>query len=498
MNKPSLKYVVSVTGLVCFCVSIFFLLPREPHASNIKSSTFTLLEKNRNRKKEDVIRYLDEIKNTAYTIANDENMLKFFYTFRKKKNAQNSNLEYAFDSYSVSKYGNFYDILFVDSAGDIYHSFRKESDWHTNIFTGPLSSTGLSKKLKTKKGGQFVGYEYYPPSEEPAAFIAVPVLKNEKNDGWFVLQYPINSVNSLLTDYTGLGRTGEVYLVNRDKLMLSDSRFTENSTILKKEINTQAVKEAVKRGAGRGVIRDYRGIRVFSSYEKFEYFGTEWIIISEIDEDEVITEHYQKFAKYYNEKILLYLAENRPKKHTSIGYLLEYNRVDMNEFARAEPGSKLKTYGVAACTGVSIMFPGRFCYLAHMVPGDKTYDRNGITNMFPGRIKADLLGSLLRKIRYRDVYQYEAKKLKFVIVAPHHNSFRGTVDEILQNGIELANIKFMYNPEARSANVLVDPSKNFVTAGWTDGRSDFYEYAVDTKDLGAIVKIISGYDKTSG
>ena len=163
----------------------------------------------------------------------------------------------------------------------------------------------------------------------------------------------------------------------------------------------------------------------------------------------------------------------------------------MNEFAKALPGTFLKTHGVAMCTAVAIYFPDKFCYLAHISPTDKTYVSGNFKGIFLKRIQTDFLGKLIRKVKYYDMYPYELNKLRFVIIAPHTNSFSGTVDELLNNGIELANIKFLYNPDARSANVSVDISKNSVKAEWNSDRFAYMEYADDVEDLRAIMKKIA-------
>jgi hypothetical protein len=43
--------------------------------------------------------------------------------------------------------------------------------------------------------------------------------------GWIVFQFFINALNSILINFDNLGRTGEVYLTNVKKMMLSQSRL---------------------------------------------------------------------------------------------------------------------------------------------------------------------------------------------------------------------------------------------------------------------------------
>ncbi len=53
-----------------------------------------------------------------------------------------------------------------------------------------------------------------------------------------------------MNDNTGLGETGESYLVGQDYLMRSDSRFGSGPTILKQKVNTKSVELAVESPIG--------------------------------------------------------------------------------------------------------------------------------------------------------------------------------------------------------------------------------------------------------
>ena len=44
-------------------------------------------------------------------------------------------------------------------------------------------------------------------------------------------------MNKIVTDYTGLGETGEIYIVDRDGYMLTPSRFGDDAA-LKRKVNT--------------------------------------------------------------------------------------------------------------------------------------------------------------------------------------------------------------------------------------------------------------------
>lgn len=271
-------------------------------AGNIRKETFEKITGIRTAKKDEVIGYFSHVKEKAFGVNSDPVMINYFTSLKNyydisplKRDATVLNrLELELDLHFVTHYSDFYDILFVDSAGFVFHSIKQESDYHANLFTGRLSESHLAKEMRKGRGRQFVNYDYYAPSDEAAAFFVTSVTHNGNKLGWVVLQAPINKVNAILSDHEGLGNTGEVYLVNEKKLMLTESRFLEDSTILKHRVDTDAVRLAYQKRAGERLIKDYRGVRVYSSFEEFEVLGNKWVIIVEIDEDEVITDHFKK------------------------------------------------------------------------------------------------------------------------------------------------------------------------------------------------------------
>ncbi len=481
---------------ICFFVPSFFFIPSGKTTTDLKKTTFAKLKKIRIEKKQEVINHFDNIRKLAFAIQTDRKMLNFFLEIKKDRYQTNENLEYKLDEYAIINYGDFYDILFVDTSGLIFHSLRKESDFRTNIFKGCLAKTGPAAGAGIKQifRKSFLEYEFYDPSGEPAAFFAIPLSKSNRQLGWFILQCTINRVNTILTDLRNLGKTGEVYLVNENKLMLSDSRFMEDSTILKLKVDTEAVKNAIQNSSGESIIDDYRGVRVFSSFEKFDLFGTNWIIIAEIDENEVITNHYKKNKKYFNSEIIGYLARRPLKEKHFQSKILKAKRIDINEFAKAKHEELIQTFGVATCTAVAITFKGQFCYLSHISPTDKIYNHDRFTDIFFQTRKTDFLGELIQRVKYFDIYPHELKELNFIIIAPHNNSFPRTVDKIINNGMELSNIKYMYNPYARCANVTTDISQNSVSVKWISKQSVILQYSSEIEDLSTILKKIINYD----
>jgi len=190
----------------------------------------------------------------------------------------------------------YYDIFLITPSGDLIYTVFKELDYATNLNTGQWKDTDLAAVFRAAKTNaqpgfiEFADFKPYEPSfGAPASFISTPVLDEYgRLEGVLVFQMPIDRINGQMQASAGMGESGETYLVGEDFLMRSDSRFSEESTILQTKVETETVRAALAGGTGLDVADDYRGIPVFSAYSGLEFEGTRWAVMAEIDEAEVL------------------------------------------------------------------------------------------------------------------------------------------------------------------------------------------------------------------
>lgn len=202
---------------------------------------------------------------------------------------------------------NYADILLVHPNGEIFYTVNKSSEYHSNIFTEEYkdsSFASLINALKTERNFQFVDYAYYFPASKPVAFMGMPVLDQDDQVIMYVaIQLPLDKITAILTELTGLGETGETYLVGSDKLWRNNSRFFSelgtNSTVLNVafKVDTVASRSALSGEEGKGIIQDYRGRQVLSVWspivitepDAIHPQGQVWALIAEINEKEALT-----------------------------------------------------------------------------------------------------------------------------------------------------------------------------------------------------------------
>lgn len=149
--------------------------------------------------------------------------------------------------------------------------------------------------LESKQFGMADFEPYEPSNGEPVAFIAQPVIHNEKVQMIVALQLSLKAINSIMQQRQGMGDSGETYLVGPDKLMRSDSSMDKTNHSVKASfadpdkgsVKTEAVTEALNGKTGRKIITDYHGKLVLSAFTPLEAGDSTWVLLAEINESEV-------------------------------------------------------------------------------------------------------------------------------------------------------------------------------------------------------------------
>ncbi len=188
----------------------------------------------------------------------------------------------------------YYDIFLFDPDGNLVYTVFKELDYATNLVSGEYASSGLGQAFQVARANPTRGFQaffdfapYAPSNDAPASFISTPMIgENGRLDGVLVFQMPIGRINAIMQDTAGLGRTGETYLIGNDRLMRSDSRFSETSTILARRIETAAADAGIAGRSGILEKEDYRGVEVLSAFRPLDFMGTRLVVLAEQDVEE--------------------------------------------------------------------------------------------------------------------------------------------------------------------------------------------------------------------
>lgn len=189
---------------------------------------------------------------------------------------------------------DYYDIFLFDLDGNLVYTVFKELDYATNLETGQWKNSDLGNAFRAARDSNtpgslhFFDFEAYAPSHgAPASFISTPLFEDGEKIGVLTFQMPIARINSVMGNTSGLGETGETVIIGQDYLMRSDSRFDEESTILKAKVENTAVKAALT-GTGSSVeTNDYRNMALEIHAVPFEFQGAKWALVAAVGVDEI-------------------------------------------------------------------------------------------------------------------------------------------------------------------------------------------------------------------
>ncbi len=507
------NYSSRTATIASILLSICLLSCNGAPSGDIVAETFDRLNSIRTAKKEIVLDKLEKLLKKTESAATDKLLIDNFRSFRANWISSGRDVdrvqEYVdnLDRRYIDSYYYFYDILYIDKSGYVFYTVKRESDYGRNIFAGELGETRLAKELEPSSKAIFIDYDFYAPSREAAAFFATPVTNEGKNLGWIVFQYSSNRINTLLSDTSGLGTTGEVYITNEKKVMLTQSRFISDSTILNYKVETNALRKALSAGVGNIISKDYRGVMVYSSFEKFSYAGATWVIVVEIDETEVITGLYLRNKEYLLDEIKKRLSPGVAVKAHEGLFDKDSGKVDINEYGSGGSGETLTTLGVTTCTGVVISDKGKFSYLGHLHPLDEAYyttvERETlniyyslINSPYGGNV-ADLMGEMTRKILHFEIIPDNLREVNGVIAAVHTVSLSKIVDKLLDMGLFLSQIKVLHDPEMTYANIITEVDTGDTIVQWVNDGTGEKRWGTTNgvATLEEIVKSATGYEK---
>ena len=195
----------------------------------------------------------------------------------------------------VSERG-YYDFFLITPTGDIVYSVEKENDFATNLYTGEFKGTGLAEVFKRAlayaETDQIAISDLasYAPSGGAPAMFAAKAMYGTKGElaGVIALQLPTDKITRIMSFDAGMGDSGETYLVGEDLLMRSNSRFSEQSTILATTVDTDSVGRALRGEWGVQFTEDYRATEVLSAYASTKVDESTWAVIAEIDRAEIL------------------------------------------------------------------------------------------------------------------------------------------------------------------------------------------------------------------
>ncbi len=224
------------------------------------------------------------------------------------------------------------DVMLVDADnGDILYTAKRAATFGSNLRRGPFSESRLAEAFRNARAESNAGraclvdYDAHVSfTNVPVSFAAAPILNDDTAGMVLIFQISIEEINALMTDHGRwqhdiLGESGETYIVGADRRMRNDSRFfieeperyleqiahqgydpdvldairAQHTSVMLQEVPTDAATAALNGETDTRIVRDYRGVRVLSSFTPLNIPDLHWVLLAEIDELEAFQSVYR-------------------------------------------------------------------------------------------------------------------------------------------------------------------------------------------------------------
>ena len=172
----------------------------------------------------------------------------------------------------------FEDTKIIGNNGNVFFSLSGITN--ENFIENEFFQRGLKES--------FIEFE---PSDAGKKMIVVsPIFaddskKGDEPIGVIISRMRTASIDNVLINRSGLGESGEVYIVNNQLLMLSESRFLDNA-VFQQRVDSLAVQKCFNNGEEiLGFYEDYRNVPIYGSSYCADDLGI--VLLVEIDKAEV-------------------------------------------------------------------------------------------------------------------------------------------------------------------------------------------------------------------
>lgn len=210
----------------------------------------------------------------------------------------------ACERYSESREGSFE--MAADRLGDTLELIEGRSPSYENIYVLLPEGRILASAHPDTVGSQSVyGLKMTEKTWEGTGPVLGPVYQHSGREGWHVqfaskitgrdggtiafLMAVLDlskTIDPIMVERFGLGETGETYLVNKDRRIISESRFLDWSRIIDQRFDTEGIQAVLDEEKGTFIYANYMGEEVLGSYVWLPRY--EWGLMAEMHTDEIM------------------------------------------------------------------------------------------------------------------------------------------------------------------------------------------------------------------
>jgi len=250
--------------------------------------------------------YSNQVNHLSYRLSTDEDIIRAILLANKQDGRTDSYSGYNYSSITLERkieefggaFGNstqVRNIKVIDRNGYVLLSSNsseigQRASHFDNIQPAPNSTTNYGTtiiEIKKLNDGNRQLIEFTIPFKQQQPSAGNRESSNVDKSFFISTSLDTNSFDKILLNRKGLGESGEAYLVNSSKVMVSESRFIDNTGLI--TVDTLPVRQCFQStngGDASGIYNDYRNIPIVG----FSYCAKDlgFVLLAEIDKSEVM------------------------------------------------------------------------------------------------------------------------------------------------------------------------------------------------------------------
>lgn len=261
------------------------------------------LEVVRSARAAQLLQYFTQLRNDTRALAGNPTVVEAAQAFTLARSGARGPVADSQYKQAVERYGGYLDsiaaqygqLLLLNVQGEVVHS----TDGYGSAVLEPGSEPNVESLLSdvavaaaAQSGGAVITDMTLTNRGAAVGYVAARIV-NQSGTPIAVLAVPYRAaaIDGMLRDYTGLGQTGDVYLIGGDGLLRSSTRSGDDGDgngVLQRLVDTHAADEAVRGMTGSWRGRNYAGEPVISAYQPLGVAGLDWGLIAEVSEREAL------------------------------------------------------------------------------------------------------------------------------------------------------------------------------------------------------------------
>jgi methyl-accepting chemotaxis protein len=198
---------------------------------------------------------------------------------------------------SILKNNGWHDLFLINKDGTVVYAAARKADIGRVIKKTTVKATGMGKvfsQMDAAEDNAIVVSDFesddYADGQHASFMMAKLISESGQLVGYVALQLFIDQINAIVQQRSGMGRTGESYLVgrlNRDATMRSNRIVGEGK--IGDTVSEPFIIKALDGQSGSTTVLDAHGAEMFVRYDPLQISGLNWCMVSTVRADEMLS-----------------------------------------------------------------------------------------------------------------------------------------------------------------------------------------------------------------